>query len=167
MQRLAENEGHVGKGGPDLEDPRSGRAVDNPLLNPRTMNDDGGMMETGYRNGKLCYVELPADDVGVSARFYSDAFGWSIRRRDDGATAFDDTVGGVSGVWVTGRSPSGEPGILIYIMVENMDASIAAVREHGGEIVQGVGADAPEVTARFRDPAGNIMGLYQEPTLAS
>jgi hypothetical protein len=26
----------------------------------------------------------------------------------------------------------------------------------------GVGADAPEITARFRDPAGNIIGLYQE-----
>ena len=26
-----------------------------------------------------------------------------------------------------------------------------------------IGADAPEVTARFRDPAGNIIGLYQEP----
>ena len=35
----------------------------------------------------------------------------------------------------------------------------------GGEIVQPVGADAPEVTARFRDPAGNVLGLYQAPSL--
>ena len=27
--------------------------------------------------------------------------------------------------------------------------------------------DAPEVTARFRDPAGNVIGLYQEPSLSS
>lgn len=26
-----------------------------------------------------------------------------------------------------------------------------------------IGADAPEITARFRDPAGNVLGLYQEP----
>jgi catechol 2,3-dioxygenase-like lactoylglutathione lyase family enzyme len=26
-----------------------------------------------------------------------------------------------------------------------------------------IGAGAPEVTARFRDPAGNVLGLYQEP----
>jgi uncharacterized protein len=25
------------------------------------------------------------------------------------------------------------------------------------------GADAPEITARFRDPAGNVIGLYQPP----
>ena len=123
-------------------------------------------MDSGYRNGKLCYVELPALDIGVSASFYAQAFGWSVRRRGDGATAFDDTVGGVSGVWVAGREPSGAPGILIYIMVEDMAASLAAVREHGGVIVQDVGADAPEVTARFRDPAGNILGLFQEPTLS-
>jgi catechol 2,3-dioxygenase-like lactoylglutathione lyase family enzyme len=24
------------------------------------------------------------------------------------------------------------------------------------------GADAPEITARFRDPGGNIIGLYQQ-----
>jgi hypothetical protein len=31
------------------------------------------------------------------------------------------------------------------------------------EIVQPIGADALEITARFRDPAGNVIGLYQEP----
>ena len=35
-------------------------------------------------------------------------------------------------------------------------------RGDGSEIVQAVGADAPEITARFRDPAGNVLGLYEE-----
>jgi len=30
-------------------------------------------------------------------------------------------------------------------------------------VVQAIGADAPEITARFRDPAGNVLGLYQQP----
>jgi hypothetical protein len=38
-----------------------------------------------------------------------------------------------------------------------------AIQANGGRIVQRVGADAPEITARFSDPAGNIFGLYQEP----
>jgi len=37
------------------------------------------------------------------------------------------------------------------------------VEANGGQIVQPVGADAPELTARFRDPGGNIVGLYQRP----
>ena len=30
------------------------------------------------------------------------------------------------------------------------------------EVVQPIGADHPEITARFRDPGGNVIGLYQE-----
>ncbi len=32
----------------------------------------------------------------------------------------------------------------------------------GGEVVQPIGADAPEITARFRDPGGNVLGIYQD-----
>ena len=54
-------------------------------------------------------------------------------------------------------------GLLIYIMVDNVAASVDKVTAHGGRIVQPLGADAPEITARFADPAGNILGLYQDP----
>lgn len=114
-------------------------------------------------HGKLCYVELPAVDIDQSAAFYRAVFGWSIRPRDDGAVAFDDGVGEVSGTWVAGRPPSGEPGLLLYVWVDDVAASIEAVLAHGGEVVRPIGADAPEITARFRDPAGNVLGLYQEP----
>jgi len=114
-------------------------------------------------DGKLCYVEIPAIDVERSADFSTRVFGWTTRRRGDGSVAFDDTVGEVSGTWVTGRAPSGEPGLLVYVMVDDVERTIAAVTAHGGELVQPIGADAPEITARFRDPAGNVLGLYQEP----
>jgi uncharacterized protein len=114
-------------------------------------------------NGKICYVELPAIDIRRSADFYQKVFGWTIRRRGDGNTAFDDTVGEVSGSWVVGRPPSSQPGVLFYIMVDSVKDTVAAVTAHGGEIVQAIGADAPEITARFRDPGGNVIGLYQEP----
>lgn len=114
-------------------------------------------------NGKVCYIEIPATDVARSAEFYKQAFGWSIRTRGDGATAFDDGVGEVSGAWVLGRPPSGTPGLMVYIMVDSVAATADKVLAAGGEIVQPIGADAPEITARFRDPAGNVLGLYQEP----
>lgn len=115
-------------------------------------------------NGKICYVEMPTDDIDRSANFYSRAFGWKMRKRGDGATAFDDTTGQVSGSFVMGRSPSIAPGILFYIMVDDAAAACDSVKQHGGTIVQPIGGDAPEITARFRDPSGNIVGLYQERT---
>ena len=114
-------------------------------------------------NGKICYVELPAVDIPRSAEFYAQVFGWQIRRRGDGATAFDDTTGQVSGSWVVGRPTASQPGLLIYIMVDSVAATIETVVAHGGVLVQPIGADAPEITARFRDPGGNVIGLYQEP----
>lgn len=117
-------------------------------------------------NGRICYVEIPSTDVPGSAEFYNRAFGWKMRKRGDGATAFDDAAGTVSGAFVTARPAMSTVGILIYIMVESVAAAMEAVVAAGGEIVQPIGADAPEITARFRDPAGNVFGLYQEPVEA-
>jgi predicted enzyme related to lactoylglutathione lyase len=114
-------------------------------------------------NGKVCYIEIPAVDIDLSADFYTKVFGWRVRQRGDGRKAFDDTTGEVSGTWVVGRPPSSVPGLLLYIMVDSVASSLDAVIAHGGELVQPIGADAPEVTARFRDPAGNVIGLYQQP----
>lgn len=114
-------------------------------------------------NGKICYLEIPASDLQRSAAFYEKVFGWQIRQRDDGSIAFDDGVGEVSGTWVRGRPPATTPGVLIYIMVDSVATTIDSIVAHGGEIAQPIGADAPEITARFRDPDGNVIGLYQQP----
>src|ERR687888_836285 len=105
-------------------------------------------------NGKICYVEIPATDVETSAAFYEAVFGWNVRKRGDGATAFDDTTGEVSGAWVLGRPPASNPGLLFYVMVDSVAKTLDAIVANGGEIVQPIGADAPEITARFRDPGG-------------
>jgi hypothetical protein len=114
-------------------------------------------------NGKICYIEMPAIDIDRSASFYKTVFGWNIRKRGDGATAFDDTANEVSGSWVLNRKPMSEVGLLFYIMVDSVEQTIEMVLTNGGKLVQPIGMDAPEITARFTDPAGNIIGLYQEP----
>jgi len=116
-----------------------------------------------FGNGKICYIEMPAVDIQKSAAFYSTVFGWQVRTRGDGSVAFDDGVGEVSGAWVRGRKPATEPTLLIHIMVDDAAATIEAVIANGGKLVQAIGKDAPEITARFSDPAGNILGLYQNP----
>ncbi len=120
-------------------------------------------MPRTYANGKICYIEMPAEDIRTSADFYQNVFGWNIRKRGDGNIAFDDAVGEVSGTWVKSRPPSSTPGLLFYIMVDSVEKTIELIKENAGEIVQEIGADAPEITARFRDPGGNVIGLYQEP----
>jgi len=102
-------------------------------------------MPPTYGNGKICYIEMPTADVARSAEFYRQIFGWNIRQRGDGSTAFDDGVGEISGTWVVGRPPSVTPGLLVYIMVESVAATVETIIANGGEIVQPIGADAPEI----------------------
>jgi predicted enzyme related to lactoylglutathione lyase len=122
------------------------------------MND----MPPTLRNGKICYIQIPATDIARSADFYRSVFGWNIRQREHG-TAFDDGVGEVSGEWILDRPPALEPGLLIYVMVDSVAATVDAILANGGEIVQPIGGDGPEITARFRDPGGNVLGIYQHP----
>jgi predicted enzyme related to lactoylglutathione lyase len=117
-------------------------------------------------DGKICYVEIPATDAEVAAAFYSQVFGWNTRLRGDGHRAFDDTTGAVSGSWVAGRSPAREPGLLMYVMVDRIDTH--AREGVGGGRSGRDAADSRSVaagrhSATFRDPTGNLLGLYQEP----
>jgi len=123
----------------------------------------GVHMPPTLANGKICYIEIPTTDIARSAEFYKRVFGWNVRTRGNGSTAFDDTTGEVSGSWVLKHPPMSQPGLLIYVMVDSVAATIELLKANGGEIVQPIGADAPEITARFRDPGGNVLGLYQQP----
>jgi predicted enzyme related to lactoylglutathione lyase/uncharacterized glyoxalase superfamily protein PhnB len=117
------------------------------------------------RRPRLCYLEIPAIDVSDSAVFYEKVFGWNIRHRDTAHPSFDDATGNVSGTWVTGRDPSRGPGLLPYIWVDNIDATLTQVTGHGGVVVEGRSAHLPSgghSSATFRDPAGNMIGLHQE-----
>jgi uncharacterized protein len=115
-------------------------------------------------NGKICYLEIPAANIDASAGFYETVFGWRTRVRGDGHKAFDDTTGAVSGTWVLGRKASREPGVLAYVMVDDIDATLKAIVARGGQIATPRAAAGPGggTFATFTDPVGNLLGLYQE-----
>jgi predicted enzyme related to lactoylglutathione lyase len=118
-------------------------------------------MPPTFANGKICYVEIPAVDIARSADFYEKVFGWHVRRRGDGSVAFDDGVEEVSGTWVLGRPPAATVSLMIHIMVDSLEGTVKTAIANGAELVRPIGADAPEITAWIKDPAGNVIGLYQ------
>jgi predicted enzyme related to lactoylglutathione lyase len=113
-----------------------------------------------FGNGKICYIEIPSNDINSSAAFYETVFGWIIRRDDNGNISFDDAVGVVCGMWVVGRKPATEIGLIISIMVYDIMATIDLIIANGGKILD-IDVDSKEKTARFSDPTGNIFVLYQ------
>jgi predicted enzyme related to lactoylglutathione lyase/uncharacterized glyoxalase superfamily protein PhnB len=117
------------------------------------------------RRPRWCYLEIPAVDVRQSVAFYEVVFSWNIRHRDTTRPSFDDATGNVSGAWVTGREPSRDLGLLPYIWVDSIDGTLSQATIRGGVVVEAPHLDSPGSAcwiATFRDPAGNLIGLYQE-----
>jgi predicted enzyme related to lactoylglutathione lyase len=112
-------------------------------------------------NGRICYLEMPALDIAGSSAFYRDVFGWTLRSDEGGSVAFDDGVGQVSGMWTLDATPMTEAGIVVSIMVDDTAAACDRVVACGGTIVVPADPDAAEKIARFCDPAGNLMSIYQ------
>jgi len=113
------------------------------------------------KHGRLSYLEIPAPDPRQSAAFYERVFGWKIDRRSSDDFRFSDREGLLIGRWTTGLVASREAGVLPFIYVEDIEAAIARVSSSGGEIVKAPYAEGDVRVARIRDPAGNLLGLWQ------
>jgi uncharacterized protein len=112
-------------------------------------------------HGHVSYLEIPATDVKASAAFYEAVFGWRIDRRGDGRASFDDGTGGVIGRWVAGAAPSREAGMVPYIYVDRIDDVVQRITIYGGSLVKAPYAEGDLWVATFRDPAGNLLGIWQ------
>jgi uncharacterized protein len=126
----------------------------------RVAKDETGVERRLKMPGSVSYLHIPAVDAQKSAAFYETVFGWSLRERDSARPSFDDPSGHVSGAWITGQTISREPGLLPYIYVEHIDATTALIRANGGEVITDPFAEGNLWVATFRDPAGNLLGLW-------
>ncbi len=113
------------------------------------------------RPGGLSYLEIPAVDVRQSALFYQKVLGWKVRGGDTDDPRFGDAGGHLIGRWVVGRASSRKPGWLPYFYVDRIDAAVKRVVAHGGQVVKAPYAEGNLWVATCRDPAGNLLGLWQ------
>jgi predicted enzyme related to lactoylglutathione lyase len=124
----------------------------------RTDSDTGTAQTHAIDHGTLSYLQIPAVDVQESAAFYQKVFGWKI---DAGHPGFE-APGDLIGQWVSERASSRETGLLPWIYVDRIDASLEQIAAHGGQVLQPPFQDGPRWLATFRDPGGNEIGVWQE-----
>jgi len=113
------------------------------------------------RHGGLSYLEIPAVNPRQSAAFYGQVLCWNIGGRETDDPRFEDATGHLIGRWVTGRAMSREPGLLAYFYVDRIDAAVGRVVAHGGAVVKAPYSEGDLWVATVRDPAGNVIGLWQ------
>lgn len=112
--------------------------------------------------GQLCYLQIPADDVETSARFYERVFGWSVEPPGAGFEA-----PGLIGQWITDRPASPESGPVGWITVPDVEGALAVAVAAGARLREEPTPDGPRVLASFLDPAGNVVGIVQHHDHAS
>jgi predicted enzyme related to lactoylglutathione lyase len=121
----------------------------------------GGVSRLLARHGGLSYLEIPAVDAEKSATFYRHVLGWKIQERGAGDQRFEDATGHLIGRWALGHAIAREPGLILYFYVDGIDAAVAKVIAHGGEVVRAPYPEGDLWVATVRDPAGNLIGLWQ------
>jgi len=114
-----------------------------------------------FRPGGVSYLRIPAPDAARLADFYRGTFGWEIRG-DPGEPSFTDGSGHVIGHFQPDLPVGGEAGVRPYIYVDHIDEVLARVTAHGAEITTPPYPEGNLWVALFRDPAGNIIGVWQE-----
>jgi predicted enzyme related to lactoylglutathione lyase len=113
------------------------------------------------RHGHVSYLEIPATDPAKSAAFYEAVSGWKISWNTKTSPSFDDLSGDLIGRFVPDRGTLRDPGIVPYIYVVGIDDAAARITKHGGEMVKAIYPEGDLFVARFRDPAGNVIGIWQ------
>jgi uncharacterized protein len=114
---------------------------------------------------RFTHFELATKDLEKTATFYRDVFGWQVYKWEGPVDYWlvdtgDRSTPGINGGLMASEGPF--TGTINTIEVDDIDAYIAKVQEHGGKIIlekqtiPGVGFQA-----YFKDDSGIIVGLHQ------
>ena len=107
---------------------------------------------------RICFVELPASDLGLARSFYTDAFGLAFS--DLGPSYSSMTTGDVDiGLQADASEANSAP--LAVIAVDNLEPSLEAVSKAGGVITKPVFAFPGGRRFHFRDPSGNALAALK------
>ncbi len=109
-----------------------------------------------HAENQIDYVELAAEDLSAVKKFYAAAFGWEFQ--DWGPDYASFSGAGLDGGFRGGEAPVAGS-TLIILHTDDLEASEQRVTDAGGEITER--HDFPGGRRfHFRDPAGNILGVW-------
>ena len=115
-------------------------------------------MEGPPMSARLNYVELGGGDLAATKRFYADALGRAFT--DYGPTYAACNEGGVA-FGLQGVASEAEPAPLAIFEVHDVEAAVGRVQAAGGTVTVPLFSFPGGRRFHFRDPAGNVLGVWQ------
>lgn len=111
--------------------------------------------------GKLVHFEIAVGDTKRAMAFYENVFGWQFQDSGMPDVEYNMTEAGGEPGGAVYLAQDDKPSVLVYFDTDDIDASIAKVRETGGEAedrgpIPGVGW-----FSHCKDPEGLEFGLFQ------
>jgi len=119
--------------------------------------------------GKIGWIDITVDDAEGLRDFYATVTGWRPENVDMGEYSDFNMTMPESGTPSAGicHARGGNAGLpaqwLIYIVVADADASVAACTENGGKVLVGPKDIGGGRFAVIEDPGGAVAALYQAP----
>ncbi len=125
------------------------------------------MSDDAKKVGAISWTDLTVKDAEGVKAFYEGVVGWKSEGLSMGdyedfcmqRPADGQTVAGIC--HAKGVNAKIPPAWLIYITVDDINASVAKVKELGGEVLDGPRSAGGGTMCVIRDPAGAVAGLYQ------
>jgi len=117
--------------------------------------------------GKIGWIDMSVGNAEEIRDFYRTVVGWgsddvSMGEYSDYSMTLPSTGEAVSGIChALGSNAELPSGWLIYIIVEDVEASAAACTDNGGEIIVTPRGLAGGRFCVIRDPSGAAAALYQ------
>ena len=120
-----------------------------------------GPGESGvFREAGISYLRIPSPDPQRSAAFYEAVFGWKVDAdRED--PSFEDGTGHVIGHIHADMEVAGEAGIRPYVHVKSVEDTLEKITSNDGTVITPPYPEGDLTVAVFRDPAGNVLGVWQ------
>jgi uncharacterized protein len=109
----------------------------------------------------ISYLRIPAAEPDRLASFYEEVFGWTVDRGRE-EPSFTDGTGHVIGHFSPQHQVAGEAGVRPYIFVEGVDETLDKVTANGGVVETAAYPEGDLWVATFRDPTGNVIGVWQQ-----
>ena len=116
------------------------------------------------------WVEIRTRDTEKASKFFENLFGWEVVRREtaDGSdywifdTGDEPRIENIrrGAIWL--RPDDANLGVVVYVVVEDIETVLHKVIELGGEVVLPKTPEGPAFKAYIADPDGNLFGLWQE-----
>lgn len=118
-------------------------------------------------NNRVTHFEIPCDEPEKTMTFFKEVFDWRFQKFGEAdywfAITGDDNQPGINGAVMKKKHPQ-QP-LVNSIMVSDINQSIDKLKKHGGElVVEKMAVPNTGWLAFFKDPDGNIHGVWQNDT---